>query len=127
MKDTTLYNSMIVEDEKDLCFLLSLILKQNHYTALCTNSIREARQYLDEVHPWILFLDNHLTDGSGVDFIIEIKKHMPHTKIVVITAHNSRQDHEAAMKNGADYFISKPFDVATIFSILKTCRLGNTG
>jgi DNA-binding response OmpR family regulator len=118
---------MIVEDEKDLCFLLSLVLKQHHFTTLCANSIREARQHLGEIQPLILFLDNHLTDGSGIDFIIEVKKHLPYTKIVVITAHNSSQDHEAAMKNGADYFISKPFDVATIFSILKTCRLGNTG
>lgn len=126
-KETLDYNAMIIEDEKDLCFLLSLILKRHHFNVFCANSIFDGKMALKNCHPLILFLDNHLTDGSGIDFIIDIKKHSPYTKVVMITAHNSQNDKDRAIENGADYFISKPFDVATIINILERLRLGNTG
>jgi len=121
------YDALIVEDEKDLCFLLSLILRQKGINPLCINTIREAKVCIKRESPDILFLDNHLTDGSGIDFILEMKKHNPQTKIVMITAHNSAMDREKALINGADYFISKPFNMETIINILNSLYLPKTG
>ena len=45
----------------------------------------------------------------------------------MITAHDSPYNADKAFNNGADYFISKPFDVSTIKNILFNLSLANTG
>jgi DNA-binding response OmpR family regulator len=110
MNNNTLpINAMIVEDERDLCFLLSLVLKQKNLNPACAYSIAEAKKSIKKINPSVLFLDNCLPDGYGIDFITEVKNSLPTTKIVMMTAHNSAPDINRAMENGADYFISKPF------------------
>jgi len=114
MENTVHLNAMIVEDEKDLCFLLSLILKQKNLNPSCVYTIADAKKSIEKINPFILFLDNRLPDGYGIDYICEVKKNHPSIKIVMITAHNTSQDIQNAMKRGADFFISKPFNSAII-------------
>jgi response regulator of citrate/malate metabolism len=80
----------------------------------CVSSIADARKAIAIINPLLLFLDNRLPDGFGIDYIPEIKQEHPHTKIVMITAHNSMQEIQTAFNNGADYFISKPFNAEII-------------
>ena len=120
-------NVMIVEDEKDLCFLLELILKKENLNTTCVNSISEAKQRIDNIEPKALFVDNHLPDGSGTDFIGQVRLSYPAIKIIMITAYDTPLDVEKAFNNGADYFISKPFNTMTIRNVLSILALGNTG
>ena len=109
---------MIIEDEKDLCYLLEIVIKQNNLRYACAYSLKEAKQTIRKIKPSIVFLDNHLPDGYGSDFIILLKAIYPDTKIVMITAQDSPADIDLAFRRGADYFISKPFDVAAINTTL---------
>ena len=106
-------NAMIVDDERDLCMLLSMILKQKNLNPSCVNCIADAKKAINQVNPSLLFLDNKLPDGYGINFISEVKKKSPYT-IVMITAHNSSTGQNQAIQNGADYFISKPFSSVMI-------------
>ena len=110
---------MIVEDEVDLCYLLTKILRQNNLKADCAYSISEAKQAIKKINPSIVFIDNFLPDGYGSDFIMNIREGYPKSKIVMITAHDSPSDIEKALKRGADYFISKPFNTKTIKNTLE--------
>lgn len=116
--ENTPAKAMIVEDEKDLCFLLALIVKKQNFFPSCVNTIREAKRALRAINPTILFLDNHLPDGLGSDFISQVKRICPLTKIIMITAHDSPKDVEKAFTKGADYFITKPFNTVTIQNML---------
>ncbi|MEP6595530.1 MAG: response regulator [Ginsengibacter sp.] len=120
-------NAMIVEDEKDLCYLLVNLLRKENMCASCVNSLSEAKVNINNIKPNVLFLDNHLPDGSGADFISQVKTSYPSTKVIMITAHDSPWDIENAFRKGADYFISKPFNVVTIKNMLKMLAVGNTG
>ena len=114
---------MIVEDEQDICILLSLLLKEKNLAPSCSNTIAAAKKDLANIQPSLLFLDNRLPDGSGIDFITDVKHDFPFTKIIVMTAHNSAGDIEVAMSRGADYFISKPFNSAIIRSTIDDLNL----
>ena len=120
-------NVMIVEDEKDLCHLLEIILKKQNLSTACANSIAEAKQTINSLEPSVLFVDNHLPDGSGTDFIGQVRLLYPDTKIIMITAYDGSTDVEKAFTNGADYFISKPFSSSTIKNLLSKFELSNTG
>ena len=106
--------ALIVEDEIDICYLLSGILKKKHLRTAYVTTLSAAQTALENQKPNILFIDNHLPDGFGVDFIQKVKNQYPETRIIMITAHDTSLDKEKAMKEGADFFIGKPFTHETI-------------
>jgi DNA-binding response OmpR family regulator len=114
---------LIIDDETDICYLLSTLLRKINLDAVFVHTIAEARLKLQEVNPGVIFLDNHLPDGMGVDFISHIKNMLPETKIAMITAHDTAMDREKALKEGADFFIGKPFSRGTIHGILESLKI----
>lgn len=107
---------LIIDDETDICYLLSTLLKQKNLETEYVNTLSDATLALKkDVPPEIIFLDNHLPDGLGMNFIEHIKNHYPQTKIVMITAHDTAADRQKALREGADYFIGKPFTRDVIY------------
>jgi len=111
--------ALIVDDEIDVCYLLTAILNCKNLQASYVNSIHEAKRVLREDNPSIVFLDNHLPDGFGIGFIKEIKKINPSVKIVMITAYDTSADRDTAYRQGVDYFIGKPFTSEIIFKTVE--------
>lgn len=111
---TEIPKALIVDDEIDICFILTGIFKNRNVSSSFANSLAEAKVLMKKEVPYILFLDNHLPDGLGVQFIEYVKENYPGTKVVMITAHDSPSDKHLALKNGADYFIGKPFSINTV-------------
>lgn len=120
--------ALIIDDEVDICFLLSGLLKCKNFEADYVTSLKEAENFLqkDTAAPPVIFLDNHLPDGLGVDYISQLKKVYPSAKIVMITAHDTSADRKKAYENGADYFIGKPFTRDMIFQTIENFY-GQTG
>jgi two-component system OmpR family response regulator len=101
---------LIVDDELDICYLLSGILKQKNFRTGFVNSLSDAEIALKNDTPALIFLDNRLPDGFGLDFIPFVKKNYPQLKIVMISAHDSAADRKRAYDGGADLFIGKPLN-----------------
>lgn len=110
---------LIIDDETDICYLLGTVLKKRHIHSKYVNTLRDAANILESNDPEIIFLDNHLPDGSGVNFIGYIKRFHPLTKIVMITAHDTVSDIQKAYKEGVDYFIGKPFSKEAVNTIME--------
>ena len=107
--------ALIIDDEIDICYLLSGILKTRNIQPYYVNTLAEANHALETQHPEIIFLDNHLPDGIGVDFIHQIRKSNPKSKIILITAYDTAADRTRAAAEGVDFFIAKPFTRDTIY------------
>ena len=110
---------LIIDDEVDICFLLSTLLKQKKIDTHYVNSLAEARIALSAWNAEIVFLDNHLPDGMGMNFIEHIKSTLPQAKIVMITAYDTADDRKNALSKGADSFIGKPFSRETIYRTIQ--------
>jgi two-component system OmpR family response regulator len=110
--------ALIVDD--DVCYLLSAILNYKNLQTTYVSSISDAKRALMEENPSIIFLDNHLPDGFGVNFIEEIKRMYPYVKIVMITAHDTATDRDKAYMLGVDHFIGKPFTRDVVFKTLES-------
>ena len=113
-------NALIIDDEIDICYLLSSILKKNNFKTAFVNKLDDAEFALKRDIPSVVFLDNHLPDGRGMDFIEFIKCNFPKSKVVMISAHDSFLDKQKALKNGADLFLAKPFSVDIINNAIST-------
>lgn len=114
METTNKPSALIIDDEYDICFLLSRILRTSNLSVQFVNSLEDGRASLETSTPSILFLDNHLPDGYGIDFISYVKEKYPSTKVVMVTAHDTSEDRQKALQKGADVFIPKPFSAAQI-------------
>jgi two-component system, OmpR family, response regulator len=105
---------LIIDDEPDICFLFDRILhKRNLKTGYAYNLAEAARaMYADT--PSLVFLDNNLPDGQGIDFIPYLKLHYPDTRVIVVTANDTPYDKKRAFQRGADGFLSKPLSLELI-------------
>ena len=112
-------DALIIDDEADICYLLGNVLRKRDIESKFVNSLREAANILELNDPEIIFLDNHLPDGLGVNFIGFIKRYHPNTKIVMITAHDTIVDKQKAINEGVDFFIGKPFTKETVNYIME--------
>ena len=69
--------ALIVDDETDICYLLSNILKQRNIQTAFAGSLAEADNMLQSPdHFYYVFLDNHLPDGQGINSIKRWKEKM---------------------------------------------------
>ena len=102
-------DALIIDDELDICFLLKSILKKRDLDVNYVNRLEDAKIALKNNTPPIIFLDNHLPDGLGIDFISYVKTNYPDTKIIMITAHDTPEDRTKAVQQGVDMFLGKPF------------------
>lgn len=111
--------ALIIDDEVEICFLLSGILRQKKLNTNFANTLREGMDMLIRENPQLVFLDNNLPDGKGSSFIPLIRKFDPNIIIVMITAYDTVYDKESAFSGGAHYYLSKPFNRESIFSIIE--------
>jgi len=109
--------ALIVDDETDICYLLSSILRQKNIQTVFAGSVAEADRMLQSSEFfYYVFLDNHLPDGLGINQIKRWKERFPFIHLIMITAHDSYEERKKASKDGADDFIAKPFSKEIIFN-----------
>ncbi len=104
---------LIVEDDSALGSGLSRALSNESCTAVHAENIRTARKMLSEEKYSLVVLDVNLPDGSGLDFLKEIKL-LCCIPVVMLTANDLESDIVAGLETGADDYITKPFSLAIL-------------
>jgi len=102
---------LIVDDEPDICELVSGILQDEGYT---TRTARDADSALNAIktrRPNLVFLDIWLQGSKldGLQLLDAAKKEYPDLPVVMISGHGNIETAVAAIKQGAYDFIEKPF------------------
>ncbi|MBE0461756.1 MAG: sigma-54-dependent Fis family transcriptional regulator [Candidatus Aminicenantes bacterium] len=104
------FKILIIDDEKSIRDVFSLFLKENGYlietAAKGKEGLIKARKYI----PDIILLDIKLPDISGIEVLSQIKKSLPQTEVIIITAFGTVKNAVEATKLGAYDYIEKPID-----------------
>ncbi|WP_266367469.1 response regulator [Tellurirhabdus rosea] len=114
---------LIIDDETDICLLLSGLLKRMGYQTTCAHFLEEGRRRLSQQAFDAVFLDLSLPDGVGFDLLSYIRHNGNPTKVVMISAFDGNAERKKATQEGADYFIGKPFNRKTIEQALENIQL----
>lgn len=114
----TYNHALIIDDDTDLCLLLKVILNTTIPDVKMAHSIESGEKFLKHSKPDVIFLDNSLPDGQGLDYIKEIKTISPASRLIIITANDNTRDE--AIGNGADFFLDKPLTALKIQEALNT-------
>ncbi len=117
---------LIVDDEPDICFLLGRILRKRNLLSDSANNLAQAAEAIKTGPPSLIFLDNSLPDGQGIDFIPYLKAHFPEIRVVMVTANDTEVDKKKAFQRGADDFLGKPLSLELINRTLDQMTKLNT-
>ena len=120
---TTAKRVLIVDDEADICLLLSGLLRRLGYQPTCAHFIEEGRQCLNSQQFDAIFLDLNLPDGLGFDLLPAIKQDQTDAKIIMISAFDGQAERRRATEQGASYFIGKPFTRRSVEMALQTIQV----
>jgi len=118
---------LIVDDEPDLCELLSITLQRMDLTPRTANNISVAQRMLKTEEFSLCLTDMQLPDGDGLDLVKWIQQYSPNVPVAVITAHGNMETAVRALKLGAFDFVSKPLDLAGLRKLVTTAiKLSDT-
>lgn len=109
---------MIIDDDNNLCDLLSTMLYTKNVNVLCAYSVKEAEEHMVRSQPFLVFLDNNLPDGYGIDFLSRLRIMHPDVKVVMITGDSSEELKQQALTEGCIGFLEKPFSYLRVSELL---------
>ena len=108
---------LVVDDEFGPRESLRMILKPL-YEVYTASDGQEALRLIGDKDIDVVTLDLNMPGLSGIEVLKEIKKLRPNTEVIIVTGYGSLENASEAIRFGAGDFISKPFDVADIISIV---------
>ncbi|MBC7553246.1 MAG: sigma-54-dependent Fis family transcriptional regulator [Taibaiella sp.] len=103
-----MYNILVVDDDNDMCLLLSRFLSRNGYTVATANSGNEATEWLKKNKPSLVLCDFRLDDMTGTELLGKIKAAHPEALVIIITGYSDVKDAVEVMKLGAYDYVTKP-------------------
>ena len=121
---------LILEDDIALNQGLCKALKTENRKIVSCETIKAARDQLLCDCPSLILLDINLPDGSGLDFLQELKRNYPTIPVILLTANDTDMDIVKGLELGADDYIIKPFDskelVARVKAVLRRFQPSRT-
>ncbi|MBQ3584046.1 MAG: response regulator transcription factor [Lachnospiraceae bacterium] len=109
---------LIIEDDSSLAQGIGIALQKEGYEVSYGNTLKKARQQLEEQDFQLLILDVNLPDGNGLSFCNAFKKEQK-TPVLMLTARDTEQDEIAGLTAGADDYITKPFSIGVLRARVK--------
>lgn len=118
---------LVVDDEPDICELLSITLQRMELNPRTANTLAAAQRLL-KTEPFDLCLtDMQLPDGDGLELVEWMQQYTPSVPVAVITAHGNMETAVRALKVGAFDFVSKPLDLPGLRKLVAAAiRLSGT-
>jgi len=107
-------NILIIDDEEDICIFLKSAIGKNGHNVNCAFTIKDGCKKVSSDSYDVVFLDVHLPDGNGLDYLTKIKSTASNPEIIIITGEGDPDGAEIAIKNGAWDYLKKPFSIDDI-------------
>lgn len=106
---------LVVDDEQDLCEILSFNLETEGYHVDTANSAEEALE-MDVPSYYLLLLDVMMGGMSGFQMAKKLKENpvTANIPIIFLTARDTENDTVTGFNLGADDYISKPFSIREV-------------
>jgi len=99
---------LVVDDEAQIRELICIYLKKQGFDVSTAATSNEALRVLGEKSADLVVLDIGLADEDGLKVLVDIKKHHPALRVVMLTGMGFVEDLlQEAVQKGADGYVSK--------------------
>jgi len=119
----------VVDDEEEICRVLTEILTVGGFKAVAARSGREALALVEREAPDLILLDLVMPEMDGIETLRRIRERAGEVKVVILTGYGTAQRAREALALGVREFVGKPFDLDRLLRIVaeevkgKTVRL----
>lgn len=111
---------LIVDDAAFMRLMLKTLLEKNEFEVVGeAENGRIGVQKCLELTPDIVTMDITMPEMDGIEALKEIKKHLPNTNVVMVTAMGQEKFIFDAVSSGAKGFLVKPFNEANVVETLR--------
>ena len=119
LKSSKKYTILIVEDEQIARDNLAHVISKEGYDAITAKDGFEATQLINKHHFDIILTDLKMDKIDGMGVLESAKNKDPDIEVIMITGYATVSTAVTAMKKGSFHFITKPFKVEEIRSVIK--------
>lgn len=112
---------LVVDDEKNITFVIQAMLEKAGYEALVFNDSKLALSKIDELHDELdcVITDLYMPNLSGMELLERVQNSFSYLPVVIITAFGTVESAVSALKRGAFDFITKPFDQTELLNVVQ--------
>ncbi len=107
-------NVLIIDDDKDVCEILSQAVISQGYCARSAHSLQSGLKELDSFLPQVVLLDVCLPDGNSIEHLDSFFRAFCSPEVLVITGKGDPDSAEKALLSGAFDYIQKPIYIDDI-------------
>ena len=110
---------LIIEDEKNLAETLQQMLKQNRFDSDAAFDGESGLSYAREGSYDLIILDVMLPKMNGFALVEQLRKEGDATPVLMLTAKSSVEDYVHGLDLGADYYLTKPFEMQELLACVR--------
>ncbi len=102
---------LIVDDEVEICDFLKSFFEERNFEVKTASSGQAALTTAEQFKPNVMLLDIKMPGMDGIQVLAQVKKKYPRTKVIMVTALETRDKIEECLRLGADNYITKPLSL----------------
>jgi len=110
---------LIVDDDKNMCWILSRLLEDVGFKVKSVSSAKEALPLIEDGGISVAILDYRLPDMNGIELFKYIKREHSLIPSILITSYGSKQLGEEAKEAGFFAYLDKPFSNQELIRIVR--------
>jgi len=110
---------LLVEDEKITHNSICTALEKQGYDCVGVYNLKDALNTIRQQPFDLILSDVMLPDGTGIDFLEEVRKYLFSVPFVVLTASGKKSLMQDALAHGASDFLTKPFNLENLPTIIE--------
>lgn len=116
---------LLIDDEPQILRALKTILTAGHFRVISAVNGEQGIALAASQQPDVIILDLSLPDIDGVQVCIQIREWSA-VPIIVLSVRDGERDKVAALDNGADDYLTKPFNIEELLARIRVALRHST-
>ncbi len=110
---------ILADDDVNLTKSLKQVLQSENFAVEICNKASQLIDTVGSFNPDVIFLDIYYGDYNGLNLLKTLKHEYADISVIMITAHSDVSIAVEAMREGAEDFVVKPFDVSHLLAVIE--------
>jgi serine/threonine protein kinase/FixJ family two-component response regulator len=110
---------VVVEDDQTLALMVKAYLEHESHIVKAFHNGLEAQSFILANHPELIILDWDLPGLSGMEILKDYRAFGGKCPVIMLTGHGSVEDKEKGFEEGADDYLTKPFNIKELGARIK--------
>lgn len=118
--ETKDYTILVVDDNMELVDYLTDAMRPYFKDVRTAYNGEEALEMCRQWHPDVIISDIQMPKMNGYELCKRVKEELDisHTPVILLTARNDEASRIFGYKNGADTYLTKPFEISTLYTAI---------